>query len=631
MDTTNHEALVGRTIAGKYVIETFLGGGAMGAVFRAKQTALEKVVAIKVMHADLAKDATFAVRFHREAKAASRLDHPNSMRVVDFGEEPDGLLYIAMEYLEGRDLYKVIHEDWPLSEARIVDILSQALAALAVAHDMGVIHRDLKPENIMVIAGTNDEGHKVDVVKVCDFGIAKLVENESEGSAAEARGDEKRPAPRSTTQGLVIGTPEYMSPEQAQGKKLDTRSDLYSMGIILYQLLTGRVPFDGESAVTIVVKHVTQIPDPPRSVYAGVHPKLESVCLKAVEKSPDDRYSTARDMRAALRAALDGPPLSVSTIATTEPVLATPAALGLAATAAFVAPETSGLPSGTMPAAPLPANVVANTVAAPATGGTQPLVAVSEALAPPTNASVPAAPSMTKLVLGFGVAMVLAVGVAAFLAVKLELMGAKTAVPTASIAPIPSVLAPSPSAQPSAVATAAPPPSALPVASSSSGKPSKPEGPRGPANATGGEVIAPSAAPTPPAASTIAPATTVTTTPTPPPSAPAATVTPPPQAPLKCVASQVVARPDGLSRNDLRNVPSASTFATCASAMTANAKVTVRVNFDDSGRRRGAPTASGAGSATSCFVNAASAVSVSPHGALGGAMALDLDVQVTCQ
>ena len=123
MEAGAHAALVGRTIAQKYVVEKFLGGGAMGAVFRAKQTALEKVVAVKVMHAELAKDPSFAVRFHREAKAASRLDHPSSMRVVDFGEEPDGLLYIVMEYLEGRDLLKVIHEDWPFSEACIVDIL----------------------------------------------------------------------------------------------------------------------------------------------------------------------------------------------------------------------------------------------------------------------------------------------------------------------------------------------------------------------------------------------------------------------------------------------------------------------------------------------------------------------------
>src|SRR6476661_4271921 len=138
--------LLGRSIAGKFVVEKFLGGGAMGAVYRARQSALEKNVAVKVMHRNIAVDPSFVARFHREAKAASRLDHPNSMRVIDFGEEPDGLLYIAMEYVEGRDLYRVIHEDWPISNADIGDIVMQALAAIAVAHEMGVIHRDLKPE-----------------------------------------------------------------------------------------------------------------------------------------------------------------------------------------------------------------------------------------------------------------------------------------------------------------------------------------------------------------------------------------------------------------------------------------------------------------------------------------------------
>src|SRR5687768_1211180 len=150
--------LIGRVIANKFIVESFLGGGAMGAVYKARQSALEKNVAVKVLHGALSVDPSFAARFHREAKAASRMDHPNSMRVIDFGEEPDGLLYIAMEYLEGRDLYRVIHDDWPLSNERIGDLMMQSLAACAAAHDMGVIHRDLKPENIMVLKGKNDEG-----------------------------------------------------------------------------------------------------------------------------------------------------------------------------------------------------------------------------------------------------------------------------------------------------------------------------------------------------------------------------------------------------------------------------------------------------------------------------------------
>src|SRR5579862_1033681 len=167
MKRADHEQLVGRTIAGKFVVESLIGRGAMGAVFRARQIALEKTVAIKVLHGEHADDPAFAARFHREAKAASRLNHPNSMQVIDFGSEPDGLLYIAMEYLDGRSLHAVLRDDWPLAPARVADILMQTLAALAVAHDTGIVHRDLKPENIVVLKGTDDDGRPKDVVKVC--------------------------------------------------------------------------------------------------------------------------------------------------------------------------------------------------------------------------------------------------------------------------------------------------------------------------------------------------------------------------------------------------------------------------------------------------------------------------------
>src|SRR3954463_10404955 len=151
------EPLIGRTIAGKYAVETLVGQGAMGCVYRARQLALGTTLALKVLHRHLAGEPMFAARFLREAQAASRVDHASSMRVIDFGEEPDGLLYIAMEYVDGRTFRQIIEEDGPLPVWRIVDIASQALAALAVAHDLGVIHRDLKPENIMVVWGEDDE------------------------------------------------------------------------------------------------------------------------------------------------------------------------------------------------------------------------------------------------------------------------------------------------------------------------------------------------------------------------------------------------------------------------------------------------------------------------------------------
>ena len=285
------EALIGRTIAGKYQVETLVGQGAMGCVYRARQCALGTTLALKVLHRQLAGDPMFAARFLREAQAASRVDHPSSMRVVDFGEEPDGLLYIAMEYVDGKTLAQIIEQHSPLPVARIVDIASQALAALAVAHDLGVIHRDLKPENIMVIEGQDDEGRTHDIVKVCDFGVAKLLEGGARG-------------PSVTAQGVVVGTPEYMSPEQARGETLDIRSDIYAMGVLLFHMMTGKVPFDSSTAFGTALMHVNDEPTLPRLLNPRASSRLEKICLKAMRKRPDDRHASARELRAELRALL---------------------------------------------------------------------------------------------------------------------------------------------------------------------------------------------------------------------------------------------------------------------------------------------------------------------------------------
>ncbi|MCW5836393.1 MAG: serine/threonine protein kinase, partial [Labilithrix sp.] len=292
-------SLVGHTIAHRYCIEQLVGGGAMGDVYRARHVGLGSDVAVKIMRASIADASNFKERFYREAKAASRLAHPNSVRVLDYGEEPDGLVYLVMEFLRGRDLQDVLTAEWPLSDRRIVDILAQTLAAISTAHGHGIVHRDLKPENIMIVPDDDEEGR--DCVKVCDFGIAKLVD----ARAFKSHDDVQTAL---TTGNAIIGTPEYMSPEQARGEALDARSDLYSVGVILYRMLTRRLPFEAENALGIAVKHIVEEPLPPSRVVDSPNPRLEAICMRALRKDPRDRYATAKEMRAELRAALGGDP-----------------------------------------------------------------------------------------------------------------------------------------------------------------------------------------------------------------------------------------------------------------------------------------------------------------------------------
>jgi serine/threonine-protein kinase len=322
-------SLVGQTVAGKFAVEAYIGGGAMGEVYRAMHVDLGRTIALKVMRSDL-EDETFIQRFQREAKAASLLDHPNTVRVLDFGTESSGLAYIAMEYLDGRDLYDVIKHEFPLSSPRIVDLLGQALSAMKAAHRLGIVHRDIKPENIMVVVVPDDEGGEPrEVVKVCDFGIAKI---------SDSRSPQTEPGRALTGTGTLMGTPEYMSPEQSRGEPLDARSDLYSMGVVLFQMLTGRVPFTSETPIGVVVKQVTDLPPHPAELRPDVDPRLAEICLRALEKRPDDRFQSAADMRAAIRGVIDP---SQSHPLTSARMMAVPAASSSQASLASYARTSS--------------------------------------------------------------------------------------------------------------------------------------------------------------------------------------------------------------------------------------------------------------------------------------------------
>src|SRR5580698_8736142 len=260
------DPLIGRTLPGGYLILELVGIGGMGRVYRAEQTTLVRTVAVKIIHPHLVGEESTAARFITEARAASRLNHPNSVAIIDFGKSPEGQLYLVMEFLRGKDLARTLYEEGPLPFRRIVDVLRQTLAALAEAHSVEIVHRDLKPENI-ILEPVRSGG---DFVKVVDFGLAKM------------RAETQQPG--ITSPGIVCGTPEYMSPEQARGDPLDPRSDLYAVGVILYQLVSGRLPFEAETPTQVVLAHLMEAPKNPHDVAPErqIPQSLVDVALKAL-------------------------------------------------------------------------------------------------------------------------------------------------------------------------------------------------------------------------------------------------------------------------------------------------------------------------------------------------------------
>jgi serine/threonine protein kinase len=290
---SREDALVGVTLPGGYRVTHLLGVGGMGRVYRAEQVALGRTVAVKVVHPHLAHDDLAVGRFLTEARAASRLSHPNCVAIFDFGRTVDGHPYIVMEYLRGRDLARVVQSEGPLPLRRIVDVLRQTLAALDEAHALGVVHRDLKPDNIVLEPLRSG----LDCVKVVDFGLAKLI---SGGEPVTAGGASvSRP-------GLVCGTPEYMSPEQALGDELDGRSDLYSVGTILFELLTGALPFEAHTLGGTLLLHLTQPAPDPREVAPdrAIPAPFAELVLRSLAKSRNDRLQSAGAFAEALENAL---------------------------------------------------------------------------------------------------------------------------------------------------------------------------------------------------------------------------------------------------------------------------------------------------------------------------------------
>lgn len=282
------DAWIGRTIDGQFRVERMLGGGGMGSVYVAEQLGVERKVVVKVIRAALTEDPTVVERFRRESKIVARLSHPNIVQVYTAGETPEGAHYLVMELADGVPLDEEMRRNGALGEQRSLQIALQIAEALAAAHAAGVVHRDLKPANVIL---TRLFGGR-ELVKVLDFGIAKLVEQADDG-------------PGLTGSGVIVGTPAYMSPEQVKGSGVDGRSDLYTLGVILYEMLAGKHPYEAETPVQFILQHLQQPMSPPsvRTPGLSISTETELVLGMLTAKDPAERYPSADAAASALRRA----------------------------------------------------------------------------------------------------------------------------------------------------------------------------------------------------------------------------------------------------------------------------------------------------------------------------------------
>ena len=361
LKTAGTTDLVGSVIAGNYHIEKKLGEGGMGAVYLGQHVKMGRKSAIKVMTQSMANDPDAIARFNREATNAARINHPNVCAIYDFGETRDGLIYLAMEFIEGESLSDLLEREGALPPKRAASIFQQVGDALQAAHDLGIVHRDLKPDNIMLTKGRGG----ADVVKVVDFGIAKAVGGE-EGQKV-------------TKTGLVVGTPEYMSPEQLAGDKLDGRSDIYSLALVLYRMLTGTLPFQADSAQEVMIKRLTDEPVPLNAAGSGLTfpDQLQAVMDRALQRMPGERYGSAaemaRDVTQAVGDMADTAP-AVDTEGATQIISATPSA-GATVAATRVAGPGAPKPRARTPDTPAVA------AAPPGPAKKKPVLAIAAAVA----------------------------------------------------------------------------------------------------------------------------------------------------------------------------------------------------------------------------------------------------------
>ncbi len=275
---------------GRYKIIEKVGGGGMADVYRAEDQVLGRTVALKILHKQFASDEGFLERFRREARAAAKLTHPNIVSIYDVGED-GGVHFIVMEYVHGMTLKKLIQKDAPLSTEKVVHIAMQIAKAMEFAHEHEIIHRDIKPQNVII----TDNGE----IKVTDFGIARA------GSSSTM-----------TRTGAVMGTAHYISPEQAQGSIVGPTTDIYSLGVVMYEMATGELPFRGENPVSVALKHINDTPMPPRSVFGDIPPSLEGVIIKCMAKNPNERYRSAESVRDDLKRVIEGLPVKIMGAAT---------------------------------------------------------------------------------------------------------------------------------------------------------------------------------------------------------------------------------------------------------------------------------------------------------------------------